>query len=291
MLALYTDTDCDVTPFNLTEYNYKLISMPYSLDGETCVYPYADGKEIDFHAFYDELRNGLLPTTSAVGKETYISAFEAEFAAGNDVLYVHFSRAMSASFGNMDAAVAELREKYPERKFYAVDTKGITTISYAITAEVGKMIKEGKTPEEVVEWSKAGADTFAMYFFADDLKFFRRSGRVSGLAAMMGTLVGIRPIIYMSPEGKMVSCGKERGRYKAVDKIISMLDEIGDHPEDHPIYIGHTDADDIVEEVCSMIRAKYPEKTLEIRVIPCNPTSGAHAGPDGVGICFRSKSR
>ena len=130
-----------------------------------------------------------------------------------------------------------------------------------------------------------------MYFFADDLKFFRRSGRVSGLAAVMGTLVGIRPIIYMNAEGKMVSIGKERGRIKAMEHLVGMLDEIGDHPEDHPIYIGHTDAPEIAEQVAQMVRDKYPDKQLQIEIVYANPTSGAHAGPDGVALCFRSKRR
>ena len=198
---------------------------------------------------------------------------------------------MSASFAAMDQAIAELHEKYPQTKFYQVDTKGITTISYAIVVAVGEMILAGKTPEEVLEWASTEVDHYAMYFFADDLKFFRRSGRVSGLAAVMGTLVGIRPIIYMNAEGKMVSIGKERGRIKAMEHLVGMLDEIGDHPEDHPIYIGHTDAPEIAEQVAQMVRDKYPDKQLQIEIVYANPTSGAHAGPDGVALCFRSKRR
>ena len=198
MLTLYTDTDTDITPAVAAEYGYKLISMPYSVDAKT-VYPYVDFDQFDARSFYDMLRRGTLPTTSAISKERYIEYFEPDFKAGNDILYVHFSRAMTNTFDAMDQAVAELKAKYPGVRLEEIDTKGITTISYTITREVGDRIKEGMNLDEVLAWAKVEVDRFAMYFFADDLKFFRRSGRVSGLAATMGTLIGIRPIIYMSP--------------------------------------------------------------------------------------------
>ncbi|MBQ2191627.1 MAG: DegV family protein [Clostridia bacterium] len=117
MLVLFTDTDTDVTPEIAAKYGYRLISMPYSIDGKT-VYPYVDFDKFDSHAYYDMLRSGVIPNTSALNKENYITYFEPVFAEGNDILYVHFSRAMSATFESMDQAVRELLEKYPERKFY-----------------------------------------------------------------------------------------------------------------------------------------------------------------------------
>ena len=204
MLKIYTDTDTDFYPALAAEYGYKLISMPYSIDAKT-VYPYVDFDTFDAHAFYDRLRGGVLPTTSAISKEQYMNYFIKDFIEGNEILYVHFSRAMTNTFDAMDQAVAQLKDQYPGTRFEEIDTKGITTISYAIVREVGDLVKAGKTLDEILEWAKAEVDHFAMYFFADDLKFFRRSGRVSGLAATMGTLIGVRPLIHMSQEGKMVS--------------------------------------------------------------------------------------
>ena len=170
MLVLFTDTDTDLTPAEAKEYGYKLISMPYSIDGET-TYPYTESDVFDFHSFYDSLRNGVLPNTSAISEEQYKQYFEPVFADGDDILYVHFSRAMTMTFDAMDKALAELKEKYPERRFYSIDTKGITTISLAIVKEVGDLYKAGKSAEEILEWAKTEVDHFALYFFADDLKF------------------------------------------------------------------------------------------------------------------------
>ena len=288
MLKLFTDTDTDITPAVAAEYGYSLISMPYSIDAVT-VYPYVDFETFDDHAFYDKLRGGVLPTTSAISRERYVEYFEPEFAAGNDILYVHFSRAMTNTFDAMDQALSELKEKYPERKLYEIDTKGITTISYAIVREVGDQIKAGKSLEEVLAWAETEVDKFAMYFYVDDLKFFRRSGRVSGLAATMGTLIGLRPIIHMSQEGKMVSLGTEKGRFKAVNRLVDAVKELGDDVQGHRVCIGHTDAPDMARELGQMLtEAMGP---LNIEYVAVNPTAGSHCGPNGVGVVFHAKHR
>ena len=286
MLTLFTDTDTDMTPAVAEEYGYKLISMPYSVDAKT-VYPYVDFDQFDARSFYDMLRAGTLPTTSAISKERYLSYFEPEFKAGNDILYVHFSRAMTITFDAMDQAVAELRERYPERRFYAIDTKGITTMSYAIVRAVGDLVKAGKRIDEIMEWAKTEVDHYAMYFFADDLKFFRRSGRVSGLAATMGTLIGIRPIIYMSAEGKMVSCGSVKGRAKAMDYLLEKVAELGDHVQDYRFYVGPPE---LAEQLAGRLKERFGEN-LPIEFVVTNPTAGSHSGPNGVGVCFHAKHR
>ncbi|MBQ2469395.1 MAG: DegV family protein [Clostridia bacterium] len=289
MLVLFTDTDTDITPKMAEEYGYRLISMPYSIDGKS-TYPYVDFEEFDAHAFYDTLRAGALPNTSAISEESYRQYFEPHFEAGNDILYVHFSRAMTATFDAMDRAVAALLEKYPNVHFYEVDTKGITTVSCAIVLAIGELFKAGKTPEEVLEWASVEVDKHAMYFFADDLRFFKHSGRVSGIAGTMGTLLGIRPIIHMSGEGKMVSVGKEKGRPKAIARLLAYMDELGDDVTGHPVYIGNSDAPELVEELTAALRAKYGD-ALNLKVITVNPTAGSHCGPNGVGVSFHAKRR
>ncbi len=288
MLKIYTDTDTDMTPALAAEYGYTLISMPYSIDAKT-TYPYVDFDSFDAHAFYDTLRGGVLPTTSAISQEQYINYFIRDFVAGNDILYVHFSRAMTNTFDAMDQAIAFLKKKYPRTRFEEIDTKGITTLSYAIVREIGDLVKAGKTLDQVLEWTRTEVDKFAMYFFADDLKFFRRSGRVSGLAATMGTLIGVRPLIYMSEEGKMVSIGTAKGRAKALDFLVDKVGELGEDIAAHRICIGHSDAPELAHEVGRMIEEKYGKQ--QIVYVDVNPTAGSHCGPNGVGVCFHAMHR
>ncbi len=289
MLVLFTDTDTDITPAEAKEFGYRLISMPYSIDGDT-VYPYEDFEEFDAHAFYDMLRGGVLPNTSAISAQRYKDYFEPVFKAGDDILYVHFSRNMTATFDNMDIAVKELQEQYPDRKFYEIDTMGITICSLMAVKEIGDMYKAGKSVEEMLEWSKTEINKIACYFFADDLKFFRHSGRVSGLAGTMGTLLGIRPIIYMNEDGKMVSVGKEKGRVKAMERLINYVDELGEDVKSHRVIIGNTDSREIALEIERMLKKKYGAD-LRTEICDVNPTAGSHCGPNAVGVCFHAKRR
>ena len=288
MLTLFLDTDMDVTPEDAAGYGAKLISMPYSAGGKT-IYPYVDFDEFDADAFYDSLRAGELPTTSALGEQAYIDYFEPEFAAGNDILYVHFSAAMTNTFDFMHLALRKLQQQYPERKFHEVDTRGITTISRNIGLAAADLYKAGKSAEEIVEWGRSEVDHYAMYFMADDLKFFRRSGRVGGLSAVMGNMIGIRPIITMSAEGKMVSVGKEKGRRKALDRLAQYVVELGADVKQHRIIVGHTGNRELAEELAAAIREKIGP--CEIEFMPVNPTAGSHCGPDGVGVTFHAVHR
>ncbi len=289
MLVLFTDTDTDITPAEAEKYGYKLISMPYSIDGET-TYPYVDFETFDAHAFYDRLRGGVLPNTSAISEEQYRAYFEPVFAEGNDILYVHFSRAMTATFDAMDRAVEKLLEEYPERKFHEIDTKGITIGSLNIVLEVGDMYLAGKSVEEILEWSKTEVDKFAVYFFADDLRFFKHSGRVSGLAGTMGTLLGVRPIIHMDENGKMVSVGKEKGRAKAVARLVDTVEQLGDDVKGHRVIVAHTDSPDIAEEVIELLKERLGDD-LTIETFDVNPTAGSHCGPNTVGVSFHAIHR
>ena len=262
MLTLFSDTDCDVTPAIAKEYGYKIIPMPYAIDGKL-YHPYVESQDYDHKAFYAQLRAGTLPTTSAISEAVYLKYFEPEFEKGNDIFYVHFSSGMSNTFENMNKAVETLKAKYPERKFWAVDTLGISAES---------------------------VQKFPLYFIADDLKFFRRSGRVSGLAATMGNFIGIRPVIYVNEQGKMVQIGKEVGRNKAIDRLVQYVEELGDNVKDHRVVIGHADCQELVDMLIAKLKEKFGDD-LRIIVTMVNPTIGSHCGPNGMGVCFHGKHR
>ncbi len=289
MLVFFTDTDCDITPEIAEEYGFKLISMPYLIN-EIETKPYEDFKKFDSKAFYDSLRDGILPKTCAISPAKYIEYFEPHFKEGNDILYVHFSKAMSGTFNSMNIALEELQEKYPESKFYTIDTKAITALSYLIIKEIGKLYKEGKTIEELLSWAQENVDKYAIYFYADDLKFFKLSGRVSNFSATMGNILGIHPIIHISQEGVMTNVAKSKGRMGTLNKILTMVDELEEDITNYPIVIAHTDAPELANKLAEMVKAKYGNN-VKIDFVIVNPTAGAHCGPDCVGIAFHAKHR
>ena len=155
---------------------------------------------------------------------------------------------------------------------------------------MGDLYKAGKTVDEILEWAKTEVDKFAVYFFADDLKFFKASGRVSGLAGTMGTLLGIRPIIFMNSEGKMVNIGKEKGRTKALTRLISFVEELGEDIDKHRVLVGHSDAPALADEAVRLLKEKFGND-LKIEIFDVNPTAGSHCGPSTVGISFHAKHR
>lgn len=289
MYQLFTDTDTDITPEVAKGYGYKLISMPY-VEGDKEIYPYEDFQVFDSKNFYDTLRKGNLTSTCALSPVKYAEYFEPTLKEGKDILYVHFSAAMSGTFDAMRLAWKELSEKYPERKLYLVDTKGISICSLNIVKEVGDMAKQDKTAEEIVSWAQTEVDKFAVYFYADDLKFFARSGRVGQFSAIMGNLLGIRPIIHMNAEGKMVSIGKAKGKKATLAKLMEYVKTLQEDIKKHRVLIGHADALPLAQEMEKLLKNEFGSD-LNTEIVEVNPTAGSHCGPDTVGVCFHAKHR
>ncbi|MBO6280826.1 MAG: DegV family protein [Bacilli bacterium] len=290
MYQLFFDSDCDVSLEIAKKYNAILISMPYTIKGEE-IAPYKDWEVFDYKAFNDALRAGdANPTTMALNVQEYIDYFEPILKEGKDILYVHFSRKMSATFNSCDAAIKELLTKYPERRIQLIDTKGITICSLLSCMRIGELANQGKSIDEILEVSDEIIDHSAAYFFADNLKFFARSGRVSGFSAFMGGMIGVKPLIHISSEGKMVSIDRAIGRKKILEKIMEYVVLKEDHIKDYPIIIAHGDALGLVDEFTKMLKEKFGDD-IKYMVIPVNPTAGCHCGPDVLGIGFHAKER
>lgn len=288
MLQLYFDSDMDVTPELAERYKAKLISMPYTVKGKL-IYPYVDFDEFDVHGFYDMLRAGEMPTTSALNVWEYKDIFKADFEEGNDILYVHFSAAMTRTFDSMHAAVEELEAQYPATRFYSVDTKGITVCSYRLANLAGEMYLEGKSAEEIVAAVENEREHTATYFYADNLDFFRRSGRVGNLAAFMGNIFGVKPILNMNSDGVMTAVKKVCGTTRALDGITEYVASLGDDIANTKVYVAHSDCFALAQRLANALKAKFGD--LDIEFVGVNPTAGSHCGPDCVGVTFHAVHR
>jgi DegV family protein with EDD domain len=159
-----------------------------------------------------------------------------------------------------------------------------------IVREVAKLYKGGATIDEILAWAKEEVDKFAIYFYADNLKFFKRSGRVSGISAVMGDLLDIKPIIHINNEGQMVSLSKSRGRKATLKKIVEMVSNSQENMADYKVLVAHADAIEIANMAVDMLKDRFGDD-LDIEIIPVNPTIGGHCGPDAVGISFHAKGR
>ena len=289
MYDLFIDSDEDISLSFAKENNLKLISMPYIVDGVTFK-PYEDFETFDAKTFYNMLRGGTIPTTCGISPTDYCNYFEPSLKEGKDILYIHFSRKMSGTFMALDIAIDELKEKYPNRRIELIDTLGITICSYIQIRDMVELYKKNATIDEIIAFHNEEVQHYATYFFADNLNFFAKSGRVGNVTAIMGNMLGFRPIIHMNQEGKMVNITKERGRLNAMKKLIAYFDELAIDIDKHRIVIGHTDALDVAHRVGEILKEKYGEH-LNIEYVVVNPTAGSHCGPDTVGICFYAKHR
>ena len=173
---------------------------------------------------------------------------------------------------------------------YTIDTKGITICSLNIVKEIGDMYKKGKNIDEILEWAKVEVDKFATYFYADNLKFFKLSERISNLSATLGTVFGIHPIIYMNSDGQMLSISKAKGKNKTLNKLVDYVVELEDNIKEHRVIIAHSDAIELAEELGEKLRQQFGND-LNIEYVVVNPTAGSHCGPSSIGVSFHAKHR
>lgn len=256
--------------------------MPYTICGQQ---HYDDLGKDTYNAqdFFNLIRQGNMPITSGLNAEEYKSYFEPYFAKGEDILYVSFSSKMSSTFNYMDLAVKELREKYPNAKFTRYDTKGISMVAGLPCYYAGKMHKEGKSNEEIIEFLDIFTKKMSCVFSPNDLNHLKRGGRLSGVQAALGTLLQVKPILKMV-DGSLVNTSKVNGRKKALAVIIEETIQNVREIDKYPIVILNADCPEDAEKIEKALKNAYPE--VEIWSLDVGPVIGTHCGPDTIATVF-----
>ena len=277
-----TDSDSDL-PFHLKEeYDIPVVYMPYALDGKE----YFDdlGQTLDYKSYYDAMRNGANPVTSALNEAAYVDYFEPILESGKDILFVAFSSKLSCTLQAANAAREELLQKYPDRKITIVDTLSISGPQTLLVLKAHEMYRAGKSMDEVAAWLEANKLRAQAYFTVDDLKYLKRGGRISGAAAAVGTMLDLKPIIVEARDGSLQAGEKIRGRKKALAYIVDAMMQSNPDPEESPIIVLNADAHEDAERVKASIEQKLPGAKVLIENV--GPVIGAHAGPGTVALCF-----
>ena len=282
MSVFFTDTDCEMWFTDAEKLNMKVIGMPYTINSKESVYDF--GKDTDFDGFYNEMKAGKVATTAALNVQDYIDYFEPVFASGEDIFYVHFSSQLSCTFDSMNKAVEILKEKYPERKFTAFDTLNISVGAGIQAIEACKLHNKGVSDEEIVEFLKEFSKKIAVYFYVDSLQYLRRGGRISAVSNFMGTLLNLKPILTVTPEGKLEKLTVVKGKKKATDFIFDKFEKEYFNDDKYEIYIIDANNKQVADEFAEKIRTSG--KNVSIRRMPIGPVIGAHAGPGTLGCVF-----
>lgn len=288
MLRFFTDSNTEI-PWRFSEENgLGLIRMPYILDGQE--YYYDLGKETDFSMFFGKMRQGILPTTAALNPEMYYEIFQPVLAAGDDIIKVHFSHCLSNTHESMYAAIARLKDEYPERSIYTVDTLSISMGAGIIVMEAVKRWKQGATGEEIVQFVENIRQSANAWFVVDDLMHLRRGGRLSTTSAIAGTVLGVKPILTINSEGKVVLHEKVQGRKKSIKTLIDKFEQQALSPltQDN-ITVLHADCIDEANALAAELQVRYTG--LKVTVTNIGPVIGTHAGPGTIGLIFFGKPR
>lgn len=276
-----TDSDSDL-PFHLKEqYDIPVVYMPYALDGKE----YFDdlGQMLDHKSYYDMMRNGATPVTSALNEATYLDYFEPVLKE-KDLLFVAFSSKLSCTLQAVYSAREKLLKKYPERKFTVVDTLRISGPMTLLVLKAHEMYRAGKPMDEVASWLEANKLRAQAYFIVDDLKYLKRGGRISATAATVGTMLDLKPIIMEAADGTLTSNDKIRGRKKAIAFIVDKMLEFAPDPAESPVFVLNADSHEDAERVKAMVEQKLPGANVLIENV--GPVIGAHAGPGTLALCF-----
>ena len=286
MSVLIFDSNCELWYSRAEELGLDYISMPYTYNDE--VYYYDLGKNTDFKKFFDTVRAGTVPKTMALNPEEYKEFLTPYFEKGEDILYISFSHKMSGTFASLDIALNELKEKYPERKCTVFNTNAISVGALIMVEKAASLKKEGKSDEEIVECLKEFTNHIAVYFVVDDLMHLKRGGRLSGVAAVAGTVLNLKPILTYDAEGGLSVLEKVVGRKKALRKLAEKVIASWKDKQ-YPIYIFDADCLDEAKTVANMIKEKCPDATIIHQTI--GPVIGSHCGPYTIAIGFMADSR
>ena len=220
---ILTDSSADLSAEMAQELDIQVIPLSFIMKGRT-YRDFPDNREMDPHLFYEALRQGEEATTAAVNVGQYTEALEPLLQAGKDVLILAFSSGLSATYNSSRLAVEELREKYPERKLYTVDTLCASLGQGLLVWYAAKARERGGTIEEVRDWVEDRKLNLCHQFTVDDLHFLKRGGRISAATALVGSVLQVKPVLHVDNEGHLVNICKERGRQAALKALLDRME-------------------------------------------------------------------
>lgn len=286
MVQLYTDTSANLASETIKEYGIKLVPFTYRIDGKESD-PSPEG-DFDGKAFYEAMRNGAAVKTSMINIIDFMEAFREALDKGDDVLYIGMSGGISGAAHAASIAVMELQDEYPAGKIVAVDTYAASLGEGLLVIKAAKMIKTGVELDRIVEIIEEERNTMCQYFTVDDLEYLKRGGRLSGIATIVGTLLKIKPILKGDEEGKIIPCGKARGKQAALLTLAEKYDRLA-KDRSAEIGIAHADAPEDAEFLLKELRKKG--FTGKCHNVCYEPVTGAHVGPGTVALFFPGTSK
>lgn len=286
--TIVTDSCCDL-PADLAE-RLGLTVLPLSFEMEGASYQNdLAWRNMPPEVFYNKLRAGIMSRTSAVSVGQFADVLEESCRAGRDALVLSFSSALSATCNSARIAAEDLKEKYPDRRVAVVDTLSASLGQGLLIYLACRRKEAGGTLEEVFRWVEENKLRLCHWFTVDDLKHLKRGGRISGATALVGTMLGIKPVMHMDNEGRLIKVGVARGRLASLMELVDRMEKTGISPAEQTVFISHGDCLGDAETVGSLVKERLGVR--EVLYNNVGPVIGSHSGPGTVALFFLGTER
>ena len=283
---ILTDSSCDLPQEKYVALGVDYVPLTVNLDGKD-YNNYADWREIEPHAFYEELRAAKPTKTSAANTDQFKNAMKPHLDAGEDILYIGFTSGLSGTFNAGRLAAEELMEQYPDRKIICVDSLCASLGQGLLVDIAAEKQAEGASLEECAQYTEGVKMSVAHWFTVDDLLYLHRGGRVSKTTAIVGSALGIKPVMHVDDEGKLVKVDVARGRKNSIKRLFDKLKTTNTSID--RVFISHGDCLEEAEVLMEMIKKEFTPKSTCINHI--GPVIGAHSGPGTMALFFLATER
>lgn len=286
MIKLFTDTSANLPVSIIRKYGIEVVPFSYTVNGKEV--PYSAETDFNGKAFYEAMRAGAEVKTSMINVSDFMAAFEQWIAKGDAVIYVGMSGGISGTAHSAKLAAEELLEKYPAAKIAAIDTYAASLGEGFLVIETAKMIERGDPFLKIVKKIELLRKNMCQFFTVDDLAYLRKGGRISGAAAVVGTVLNIKPILRGDENGKIVLCGKIRGFNKSMEALANKYDElVFDKTAD--VGIAHADNPEGAQRLEDILRTKG--FSGELLKVVYEPVTGSHVGPGTIALFFMGEHK
>lgn len=286
--TIFVDGSSNLPGRLLRELGIEILPCTYSMDGVPSTY---DGSldSFDAHSYYEMLRQGGRVQTSLLNTQLFLDSFRPVLERGEDAVYFSMSSGISGTCQAARMAAQELLEEFPERTVRVVDSLGSGFGTGLMACKAADLRAAGKTAAETADIMDADAQNTLQFFTVDDLNFLKRTGRVSGATAMIGTVLNIKPVLWGDPTGHITARSKHRGRKKAMASIVEEYRSRVEDAENQRVAISHGDCPEDAQALADMVCAVAKPK--ELIIAPHEPFTGAHVGPGMLALFFHGKKR
>lgn len=281
----------DLTKEYFNRRNISYICFHYEMDGK----PYLDdlGESMPFEQFYQAMANGADTKTSQINVEEFCDYFEPFLQEGKDILHLTLSSGITGVYNSASIARDMMQEKYPDRKIYVADSLAASSGFGLLMDKLADLRDEGKSVDEVYEWTMNHRKQLHHWFFTSDLTFFIKGGRVSKTAGFIGGVMNICPLLNVDMEGRLIPRQKVRTKKKVIHTIVDKMEEnaVDGLNYSGKCFISNSACLEDAKAVAALVEERFPKLNGKVEIFSIGTTIGSHTGPGTVALFFWGKER